>query len=170
MKKKVLFVILFILLVIFIIILKENRVLLKFLTGSARIAGKPIVDVKVYVDGKLNNKIKVFHIDKYWNNSKADYYVLYGDLTYARVFLVDRARNLVADPVSSSKDDYDIILGYLFQSDSGALFVPLDDGVKGPGFDANLVIKENEITFDLPTLEKTRIINVKLVFDKTIKK
>src|SRR5690606_30610724 len=54
----------------------NHPILLKWLSGSARHIGKPI-QANVYTDGRINNDIKVFHIDKYWNSDqKANNFLL----------------------------------------------------------------------------------------------
>ncbi len=168
MKTKVLFVIIFIILVISITVLREKPILLKYLSGSARLIGKP-VKVKVYINDKLSNKVKIFHTDKYWNNEKADYYILNCNFCERNIFIIDRVGKVVACANSTNKSHYDIVLGYLFQSDVGAKFSPIAGNIKGLGFKSNLIIKEDEITFTLPALEKPKKINFKLIFDKVRK-
>ncbi|PQJ19582.1 hypothetical protein [Tenacibaculum sp. SG-28] len=76
-KKKYVFILIVFLAVITIGFTSiNNPITLKWALGSARFIGKPI-EVDSYVNGKLNEKIKVFHIDKYWNNELADYYILH---------------------------------------------------------------------------------------------
>jgi hypothetical protein len=50
----------------------SHPTILKWLTGSARLIGRPI-EATVYTNGQVNDSIRVFHVDRYWNDSKADY-------------------------------------------------------------------------------------------------
>ena len=50
--------------VFFILIIYRHPIVLKWMTGSARVIGLP-VRASVYADGVTDKRIKVFHCDKY---------------------------------------------------------------------------------------------------------
>lgn len=145
----------------------NHPIILKWLTGTARIIGKP-VKVETYINGVLNEKIKVFHTDKYWNNEPADYYILYSSDFHKRTefFCVNKSDNYVGCPSGSNELDYDIVGGFLFQSEVGSKFTPFQDDIKGLNFKPNLKISKNEIILDLPPSDKNAEIDIlKLVFN-----
>jgi hypothetical protein len=54
----------------------NHPIILKWLSGTARHIGKPI-DAIAYTNGQLNSDIKIFHVDKYWDGTQADYYLVH---------------------------------------------------------------------------------------------
>lgn len=133
---------------------KNHPIILKWLSGSARIIGKPI-SASVYTDGHINNGIKVFHIIQHWgSNNKANNYLLSltemdsrGRMTYLNINFDE---NWIGIPVGSSEKDYDFIAGYLFQSETGGRFALFQDDMKGFDFDPHLTFTEKQIKFNLP--------------------
>lgn len=140
-----------------IIISNRHPIFLKWITGSARIIGKPI-NAKVFTNGLLNNQIKVFHIDTYWDGQEADYYILnfqYIDTKNYKVIIGLNIKDSSATtPQASNIMDYDIIAGHLFQSETGSRFIDFKNSLKGYGFDPKFELKENQIKINLPPQEK----------------
>lgn len=167
-KKKYVFILIVFLAVITIGFTSiNNPITLKWALGSARFIGKPI-EVDSYVNGKLNEKIKVFHVDKYWNNELADYYILHSPEFHKRIefFSVNKMDNYVGCPSSTNQRDYDIVFGFLFQSEVGSKFTPIQNDIKGFNFNPNLKINENEIILNLPSSDnKSEKDDLRLVFN-----
>ena len=137
-----------------ILIFLNHPIILKWFEGTARHIGRPVA-ATVYTDGKINPGIKVFHVDKYWGSSEiANNYLLdmaeldsMGRLKYLNINLKEKWIGL---PISTSKRDYDLIMGHLFQSETGGHFTPFQDDMKGLGFDPQLLVTGKEIKFNMP--------------------
>ena len=132
----------------------NHPIILKWLSGSARLIGKP-VDATVYTNGKVNHDIKVFHTDKYWGSrEKANSYILnvteFDSLGKLKFFNVNLNEKWVGSPVGTSRKDYDLIWGSLFQSETGGHFTPFQDNIKGFDFDPQLSFSKNQIRFNVP--------------------
>ncbi len=134
--------------------LYEYPIIIKWMAGSARVIGKE-VDVDSYVNGKLSSDIKAFHINKYWGNEPADYYILNSPKFPNRLeFLsVNKADKYIGLPSATSKADYDIIFGYLFQSEVGSKFSLIGNSMKGLNFNPDFEINGNELFFNLPSID-----------------
>ena len=131
-----------------------HPIILKWITGSARHIGKPI-QATVYTNGHINNSIKVFHIKKYWGNTKkANNYLLslteYDSLGMLQFINIDLRENWIGMPVGSSNDDYDFIAGHLFQSETGGHFIPFQDKMKGFNFEPQLSYIDRQLKFYIP--------------------
>jgi hypothetical protein len=157
MKRKLLFKVvagsILVIIVTIIIINKSHPIILNWVSGSARIIGKPIHAI-VYTNGKINNDIKVYRITSYWEGGNTNDYLLslkeydkYGVLKFINIDLKEK---WVGRPVGTSKDDYDIINGYLFQSEVGSHFVDFKDDMKGFNLDPQLTHTGNQISFRVP--------------------
>jgi hypothetical protein len=145
--------------IIFIIIVWTNPIILNFLTGTARILNDEI-ECKVYIDDREVSGAKVF-ISKsdFYEREELDYLILYlWDIDVCKqypVLIIDKKDNKIKIP-NASKKNYDLFFAILFQSDSGAnVMIPIDDKLKGLGFEPNLKIEKNHIEFEL--LEKNKI-------------
>jgi hypothetical protein len=102
----------------------------------------------VYTNGQVNDNIKVYYTDEPNNYllCLADY-----DTSGMLKFLnINLNENWVGRPVGTSRKDYDIIAGHLFQSETGGRFTPLQDDVKGFNFDPKLSVTDGQIRFNLP--------------------
>lgn len=135
------------------IINTNHPIVLKWLSGTARIIGKP-VKATVYTDGTINNGIKVYSVDTYLDSKKTHYYLLSlkehdkdGMLKYINI---DLKENWVGRPVGANDDCYDVINGYLFQGETGGLFVDFKNDMKGFNFDPCLTYKRKQIKFNVP--------------------
>lgn len=96
----------------------NHPIVLKWVTGSARIVGKSIT-ATVYTNGRINHDIKVFHVDKHCDGTDADYYILYisyipDPFSKLKFFIVSKKYNYAGRPVGTGIRDYDFITGYLF--------------------------------------------------------
>ena len=125
----------------------NHPIVLKWVTGSARHHGKPI-PATVYTDGRMNDKIKVFYTDEPNNYllSLAEYDSL-GKLIFININLNEK---WIGRPVGTSKNDYDIIAGHLFQSETGRRFSPFQDEVTGFDIDPQLSFTDKQIKFNMP--------------------
>ncbi|HEX4371780.1 MAG TPA: hypothetical protein VHZ50_00615, partial [Puia sp.] len=145
------------LIVIIGIISINHPIILKWLTGSARLIGKQI-NATVYANNQINNDIKVFHVSKYWNNENADYYILYlinaNEKDKLRFFSLNKKDNYAGKPSSTNIRDCDFILGQLFQSEVGAKFINFQDDIKGFNFNPKLIFEDNQIKLNIPPSEK----------------
>src|ERR1700733_2883194 len=150
------------LLIIFAVVLGlisiNHPIIPKWLVGSARIIGRPI-KAAVYTDGQLNKNICVFQVDKYWDNEKANYYLIYFPIAETRnsireVISLNLKDNYVGKPSGTCKKDYDIIFGLLFQSEFGAHFSKFEDDMKGYGFDPKLKFSDRHIELNIPPSAK----------------
>lgn len=154
---KILIVVLFLLGVAIAIISKDHPIILKWITGSARIVGKPI-KAKVYTNGRLNEQVNVFHVKKYWDRTKANYYILnfqYADTKETKeVISLDILHNTAGIPSASNIRDYDMIGGVLFQSEVGSRFTDFTNSLKGYGFNPEFRFSNNQIRLNLPPKEK----------------
>ncbi len=56
----------------------------------------------------------------------------------------------IGRPVGTSNEDYDLIAGRLFQSETGGNFIPFQDDIKGFNFDTQLSFDGKQIKFNLP--------------------
>ena len=160
MKKGCLFLILIVLGII-IYNFYNPSIILKSILGSARIIGKPI-NSEVFINDKKQEKAKIFHINSDFNNkTNEDYYVLYLrniKNPSEQVYVIEKNKNLLEIP-NSSKSDYDVIFGNLYQSESGAnVRIPVTDEIKGDGYNPNLKIEKNKIEFETNRSEKFKII------------
>jgi hypothetical protein len=131
----------------------SHPIILKWLSGTARHIGKPVA-ATVYADGQVNSDIQVFHVDKYWNGTQADYYLIHfsaADTKETReIISVNRKDNYVGRPSSTNKKEYDKILGRLFQGEVGGKFAPFTDDMKGYNFNPQLSFTDKTIKLKLP--------------------
>jgi len=132
---------------------KTHPVILKWLSGSAKIIGKPI-DAKIYTDGILNPDMTVYKVNSYWNGRLANNYLLclkaFDKAGMLKYINIDLKEKWVGRPVGTSEDDYDVINGYLFQSETGGHFIDFKDDMKGFAFDPELHYDGRQIKFQLP--------------------
>jgi hypothetical protein len=128
--------------------------LLKWADGTARIIGKPI-NATVYTNGQINNGIKVYRVDKYWDGERTNDYLLSltefdaeGKLKFINIDLKEK---WIGRPGCTDTDCYKSIHGYLFQSETGGRFVPFDDDMKGYNFNPQLSFTDRQIRFNIPS-------------------
>jgi hypothetical protein len=134
----------------------SHPIILKWLSGSARLVGRP-TNATVYTDGQVNTAIKVFHVDKYWNGEPADYYILYflnADNSRLNILGLNRKDDYAGRSSSTNVRDYDILAGLLFQSEVGAHFTPMQNDMKGFNFDPQLEFRDRQITLTIPRTAK----------------
>lgn len=125
----------------------NHPIILKWVTGSARHFGKAI-PATVYTNGQVNDHIKVFYSDE------ANNYLLslteYDSLGMLKFFNINLNEKWIGRPVGTSKNDYDLIAGHLFLSETGGHFSPFQDDMKGFNFDPKFSFTDREIKFNMP--------------------
>lgn len=62
-----------------------------------------------------------------------------------------KGRLVIGLPTAVGQRDYDIIVGDLFQSETGSKFTDIHDDIKGFGFDPGLRFAEKSIHFRIPS-------------------
>lgn len=151
---------------LFSVCIFTNPIIGKYLCGTARLIGKQI-DAEIYINEKKDANAKVFYSNSdFYNKQKRDYLILYLRSVTAYngipVFVIDK-KNKIAYFPNSSKNDYNVYFGNLLQSDSGAnVMVPINDSLKGLGFDPKLIIQKNIIEFEILDSEK-RILKIRIM-------
>ena len=152
--------------------ISANPILGKWLFGSARIIGKPI-DAVVMVNGVEAPNAKVFlQTTDFSDQQDRDYLILYTPnktkLEGRNIMIVDRSNNLVRKPGASNRRDYEVLGGYLFQSESGAkTLIPIHDDIKGLGFNPGLEFNGEIIRFNLPEWSEYEISTVEIIVTQT---
>jgi len=128
-------------------------IVFKWVYGSARIIGKPI-NANVYANGHINKYIKVYREKTYWDGKNANDYIInlkefdkYGMLKFINI---DLNNKWIGRPVSTNEDDYEVIDGFLFQSDVSYHCADFRDDMKGYNFDPHLAFTAKEIKFNIP--------------------
>jgi hypothetical protein len=168
MKKRISKTVLAISILVFVfLVLYRHPIVLKWMTGSARMIGWP-VRARVYADGGIDKKIKVFHSDTYWDGGKADYYILYILSPYSYktkdILSLDIGYKYAGVPAVTDKSSFDLVFGILFQSETGSQFSDFRDDVKGYGFDPHLDISGKTIRFNLPSKQNPGISLIRIEF------
>ena len=140
--------------VVLVITSVNHPIILKWLSGTARVVGRPI-KATVYTNGIINPGIKVFHVDKYWNSrKKANCYLLAledaDSLGTLRFINIDLNERWIGKAIATSKRDYDFVGGCLLQSETGGHFAPFQHDMKGFGFDPQLSFTAKQINFRTP--------------------
>ena len=125
----------------------NHPIILKWVTGSARHFGKAI-PATIYTNGQVNDHIKVFYSDE------ANNYLLslaeYESLGMLKFFNINLNEKWIGRPVGTSKNDYDLIAGHLFLSETGQDFTPFQDDMKGFNFDPQFSFVDRQIKFNMP--------------------
>jgi hypothetical protein len=149
---------LFLIIIVGIILISINHpIILKWLSGTARLIGKPIT-ATVYTNGELNPDIKVFHVNTYWGGTPADYYLIHFSniktKEAGRFIAIIKKENFVGIPSGENKSDYDKLFGRLFQSEVGSKFTSFLNDIKGYNFNPQLFFNDKTITFKMPPAYK----------------
>jgi hypothetical protein len=125
----------------------NHPIILKWVTGTARHHGKPM-QATVYTNGQVNDHIKVFYTDE------ANNYLLslaeYDSLGMLKFLNINLNEKWIGRPAATSKNDYDVIAGHLFQSETGGHFSPFYDDIKGFNFAPQLTFSDRQIKFNMP--------------------
>jgi|SRR5664279_4750578 len=130
----------------------KHPILLKWITGTARMVGRPVA-ANVFPDDTASSNIDVFRIYKFFNGSPTNYLILFkpkNKTEYNKILAIQLAEHFVGRPVSMNNQDYDYFWGILFQSEVGEHFTPLQDDIKGLNFDPRLEITSSMVYFNLP--------------------
>jgi hypothetical protein len=156
-------------LVFLILFVNRHPIILKWMTGSARVIGWP-VRASVYADGEIDKKIKVFHSDKFWDGRNADCYILYiiSPYTYKTKHIVslDIHDRYAGVPAFTDKKSFDLLFGILFQSETGTQISDFRDPVNGYGFDPHMDISGKTIRFNLPSKQKPEPSLIRIEFSE----
>jgi len=137
----------------------KHPILSKWLSDTARNIGKPI-KATVYVNGHVNNAVKVYKDNKFKNDYIASFVDIdsVGKLKYMDL---DLEKKMAGRPVSVAKEDYDVVLGQLFMSDIAEHVTDFRQDL-GLTFDPKLTSTKNEIKFNIATpalrLDSVRIV------------
>lgn len=160
MKKrtlKIVFAVVILFSVCSVIYAYRHPIILKWMTGSARMIGWPL-RTTVYADDTIDRKIRIFHTDRYWDGGKTDCYILYLLSPYnfktRHIISLNLQDHYAGVPSATSKYDYDLVLGILFQSETGAKFSDFRDDMKGYNFDPQMHISDRTILFRVPSKQK----------------
>lgn len=137
----------------------NHPIILKWVSGTAKHHGKPIPAI-VYTNGQLDEKINVYYTDE------ANNYLLslaeYDSSGMLKFININLNEKWIGRPVAMSKNDYDIIAGHLFQSETGGNFSPFQDDIKGFNFDAQISFTDGQIKFHMPP-NKLKFDSVRIV-------
>jgi len=135
----------------------NHPIILKWLSGSARLIGRPVA-ATVYANGQVNSDINIFHVGKYWDGTQADYYLIHFSHADAKdkreIIIINKMDNYVGRPSSTNKKEYDKIFGRLFQGEVGGKFTPFTDDMKGYDFNPQLSFTNKTIKFKIPPSAK----------------
>ncbi|HEY2583524.1 MAG TPA: hypothetical protein VGI43_17060 [Mucilaginibacter sp.] len=136
-----------------IVIQSTHPIILKWLTGTARIIGEPI-KATVSTDGCINKDIKVYREKTFWDGKKTNDYILtlkeFDKIGMLKFINIKLTYKWVGRPVSTNNADYDTINGSLFQSEVGYHSIDFRDDTKGFNFDPGLKFTEKDIKFNIP--------------------
>jgi hypothetical protein len=128
----------------------NHPIILKWVTGSARHHGQPI-PATVYTNGQVNERVKLFYTDEENNYLVSlDEGASSGTLRFMNI---DLNKKSIGQPIATSKLDYDLIAGHMFQSKTAEQFVPFLDEAKESSFDPQLTFTEKQIRFNMPSGE-----------------
>lgn len=151
MKKIIIFVIL--IFISFILVACFKPIILRYLDGTAR-ALKENSNYQLKIDDKSYNHCVYKSTESFDKKRHFNFLILYlKDLkikTNFDVIIVNITEKVVGYPCSSI-GCYDKLFGNLIQSEVGSFYTLLEDPYKGPGFNTNLKIKNQEIDFYIPS-------------------
>ena len=138
----------------------------KAVVGTARIVGNE-TQSEVFVNDQKQTNAKLFvSKSNFDGNETRDYLILYlRDLSMFNEFpvLIIDKQNRMVFYTNASVNDYNLIFGKLLQSESGANgLVALNNQSKGLGFEPNLEIHGNVITFKIPINDKIQEIRLNI--------
>jgi hypothetical protein len=167
MKKRSLRIVLGVVLLLSVLFLYRHPILLKWMTGSARMIGLP-VRASVYTDAEIDKRIKVFHSNVYGDGRKADYYILYLLSPYSfktkHIISINIRDTCLGVPSVTDKITFDLVFGILFQSRTGTQFSDFRDNVSGYGFDPRMDISARTIRFNLLSKQKPEASSIRIEF------
>jgi hypothetical protein len=149
------------------ILIYRNPILGKCLVGSARFIGKEIRS-EVKINDKVEGKAKLYYAKSGFHNQKNNYYILYlqdiKEVTGESVIIINKITKKVYYP-NAGINNYNTLIGFLFQSESGNIMVSLDDCAKGPCYQPNLKIGNKSFEFEIPNSNGMNPFNFKIDYD-----
>jgi len=152
-------------LVLLMIFVYRHPIIIKWMTGSARMIGRP-VRATVFADEHIDKTIRVFHSDKNWDDSKADCYILYILSPYAyrtkHIISLEVVDKYAGVPSLTDKNSFDLVFGALFQSETATQFSDFKDEENGYGFDPHLDISGKTIRFTLPSKQAPGLCSIRI--------
>ena len=125
----------------------NHPIIPKWLTGAAAHHGKPI-SATIYANGQVNENIKIYYTDEVNN-----YILSLAEVDSSgmlKLMNINLDEKWIGRPVRSSKNEYDIIAGHLFQSKTGSHFSPFQDHGTHLNFDPQLRFNDRIIRFNMP--------------------
>ena len=125
----------------------NHPIILKWVTGSAKHHGKSI-PATVYANGQVNNHINIFYTDE--ANSYLVSLAEYDSSGMLNFIYIDLNKKWIGRPVATSKNDYDLIAGHLFESKTAGQFLPFQDDRKVGNFEPQLSFTDKQIKFNMP--------------------
>ena len=125
----------------------NHPIILKWVAGSAKHHGNPM-PTKVYANGRVTDNIKVYYTDE--ENNYLLSLTEYDSLLKLKFIKINLNEKWIGTPVGSSKNDFDIIAGHLFESKTGGDLSPFQDSIKGLKFNPQLSYINKQIKFNLP--------------------
>ncbi|PKW20217.1 hypothetical protein [Flavobacterium lindanitolerans] len=158
-KKLVLISIISVLLIIGVYIF-SHPIIAKLATGTARIIGSQ-TKADIYINGKKDAKAKLFvSASNFEENQKHDFLILYlrdtDKFSDFPVVVIDKEKASVNRP-NASKKDYDIVLGQLIQSESGAHTIfSIQEKIKGSEQNPDIVMTRKQIKFVITAENQTQ--------------
>ena len=144
---KIILGLLFLLAVMIGLLSINHPIILKWVAGTAKHHGGAI-PATAYVNGQVSSQVKIFYADE------PSAYLLslqeFEGMGSLQFLSINMKEKWIRTPESTSKKDYDIIAGHLFQSETGARFTPFQDDIKGFNFDPRLTSAGKQFAFLLP--------------------
>jgi hypothetical protein len=141
----------------FIIFYNYKPIVIKYILGSAIILNKK-TNYTVSIEGIKHENVL------YEDTNKLILFLKNKNISKEYSILSIEMKNNVVGYNCSSNECYDTFLGNLYQSDMGKMFVFLSDKYKGPNFDSELKINENNIEFYIPKKVNEKI-HVQLILN-----
>lgn len=133
----------------------DHPIILKWVTGSARHHGMAI-PATVYANGHATDRIKIFYSDK--ENNYLLSLAEYDSSEMLKFINIDLNERSITRPVATSKNDYDLIAGHLFQSKSAEHFTSFQD----MNFDPQVTFTAGQVKFNMPT-NKLKLDSVRII-------
>jgi hypothetical protein len=135
------------------IIACNHPIFLKWLSGTAKIIGKPISS-KVLMNDNINQQIRVYELHEFAKEKELKSLIIYYPHSRIdetrRVLFIQLNGNYISRPCTN-KSCFDDIFGYLFMDEVASnSIVPFQNDIKGFAFDPRLDQSIGKIKFIMP--------------------